>query len=147
MQTRRTHKGFTLIELMIVVAVVGILAAIAYPSYLNHVLKTHRTTAQSALMENAQFLERRFTVNNAYNAGWADAAAANAALPAGVVPENATGSNIRYNITFSAGPAATTYTLQAVPANAQANDPCGTLTLTQTGVRTFSSGTAQTCQW
>ena len=53
------HRGFSLIELMIVVAIVGIIAAIAYPSYSNHVRETRRTTAQADLVELAQWCSSR----------------------------------------------------------------------------------------
>jgi len=59
-------RGFTLIELMIVVAVVAIIAAIAFPSYQNQVQKTRRADAHTALLGAAQTLERCFTRNNSY---------------------------------------------------------------------------------
>lgn len=61
-------RGFTLIELMIVVAVVGILAAIAYPSYIDSIRKSRRADAKSALLDATQRQERFFTENNQYTA-------------------------------------------------------------------------------
>jgi type IV pilus assembly protein PilE len=60
-------KGFTLIEVMIVVAVIGILAAIAYPSYTEHVRKTQRAEAAAALLDTAQLVERGFSQTGSYS--------------------------------------------------------------------------------
>ncbi len=117
-------SGFTLIELMITVAIVAIIAAIAYPSYQNYVIRTHRTSAQSCLSEQAQFMERYYTSNLTY-AGAAPAAActADGALAA------------RYTFT-TANLDASTYTLSAAPKGPQAKDAkCGTLTIDHTGAR------------
>lgn len=123
----KCQSGFTLIELMITIAIIGILASVAYPSYISYVLRASRTDVKSLLLENAQFMERFFTTNNTY---------VGAALPNAVSPKGAAGGAIRYNISFSAGPTATAFTIQAVPAGAQAADSCGTLTLTNTGAQT-----------
>jgi len=124
-------SGFTLIELMIVVAVIGILATIAYPSYMEYVRKAARGEAKAILLETAQYLERFNTTNGTY---------AGAAVVSSVSPKLAAGGAVRYNISFSGAATATAYTLQAVPANAQAADSCGTLTLNQAGVRTAATG-------
>ena len=123
---RRAH-GFTLIELMIAIVIVGILAAIALPVYQQYVLRTHRTEAKAILMETAQFLERYYTTNHTY---------VGAAVLSGVSPKGASGAGVRYTIAFSAGPTASAYTLRAVPANAQTSDACGALTLSNTGAQT-----------
>lgn len=65
--TRDNTRGFTLIELMIVVAIVAIIAAIAYPSYQRSVLKSHRADVESMLTADAQILERCYTQYFSYN--------------------------------------------------------------------------------
>lgn len=120
------QKGFTLVELMIAVAVIGILAAIAYPQYQQYVLRANRAEAQSIMMETAQFMERYFTTNGTY---------AGAALLSDVSPQNSTGSARRYTIDFSVTPSATAFTIRATRVGIQVNDSCGNLTLTHTGVQ------------
>ena len=62
----KNNKGFTLIELMIVVAIIAILTSIAYPSYLEHIKKSRRSDAQSSLNEFASAMERFYTINGSY---------------------------------------------------------------------------------
>jgi type IV pilus assembly protein PilE len=121
------EEGFTLIELMIVVVVIGILSSIALPSYTQYVMRASRTDVKSILLENAQFLERFFTTNNTY---------VGASLPNTVAPKGASGDSVRYDISFSVTPSLSGYVMQAVPVNGQLSDTCGTLTLSSTGAQT-----------
>jgi len=66
MSASTQHKGFTLLELMITVAVIGILAAISIPSYTSHMIKVRRATAAACLMEGAQYAERHYTTKMTY---------------------------------------------------------------------------------
>ncbi|KKM62341.1 hypothetical protein LCGC14_1522670, partial [marine sediment metagenome] len=115
------QTGFTLLELMIVVAIIGIIASIAYPSYQEQVRQTRRANAQASLMELASYMERFYTENFTYN---------NANLPFSQSPKSGTAF---YQITL---PVATTtaYTLRATAQGGQAADAaCTPLTITQTG--------------
>lgn len=130
---KNRNSGFTLIELMIVVVIVSILAMVALPMYKDSVRKGRRADAKAALLENAQFMERIYTESYRYDKNSAGTTIANGSLPVPQSPKD--GSTKFYNLMFAAGPAQNTYTLQAVPTGDQASDPCGTLTLTQTGVK------------
>lgn len=122
----KQQRGFTLVELMIVVAVVGILTAIAMPSYTEYVRRGHRADARAGLLQAAQWLERAATANGLY--------------PSGPLPRSLTWSGDatkRYTIDLAAGSSNAAFTLQAVPNNPgpQAGDKCGTYTLSNTGVQ------------
>jgi type IV pilus assembly protein PilE len=128
--------GFSLIELMVAVAIVGILATVAYPSYQNHVQRTRRADAQGALMGLAGALERHFTVNNTYLG--AAAGGGNTGAPAIYPTEAPLDGNTKYydlRIDDDPAPTVSSYTILAIPKGAQAGDACGTLSLTHTGVR------------
>lgn len=143
--SRRMSAGFSLIEVMIVVVVVGILASIAYPSYVNSIMRTHRATAQACLGSYAAFMERFYTTNLRYDQ---DTAGDAVTLP---VLECASASNSGDNYTYSlvaANLGATTYTLQATPIGTQASrdSQCATLSMTHTGDRGASgTGGAAEC--
>ncbi|MDD3448213.1 MAG: type IV pilin protein [Gammaproteobacteria bacterium] len=127
---KRVAKGFTLIELMIVVAVVAILASIAYPSYVDQVRKSRRAEAQSLMLEDAQWLERQFTANSSYM----DVSVDPPVVPTLPIDQSPRDGTARYNIGVAA--TATTFTLTATPQGDQTNDRCGTMTVDQTGART-----------
>lgn len=128
----RAQRGFTLIELMIIVAIIGILAAVAYPSYIQYVQRANRTDAQAIMMENAQFMERRFTTCGTYGTNATCAAAAT--LPKGQSPES---GSARYLVTLSTA-TATAYTIQAAPTGTYTDALCGTMSLNQAGTKTES---------
>lgn len=130
-------KGFTLMELMIAVAIIGILVAVALPSYQDHVRRSSRAVAKAILHENAQFMEQFYTANNQYDATVGADGIANTvddvavALPITQSPRTGVA---QYAISLQAV-ANATFTLQAVPQGSMAGDICGTLTLTNTGVQ------------
>ena len=122
----RKLRGFTLVELMVTVAIVGILASIAYPSYQQSVMHGRRTDAIQTITYYRQALERCYSQNFTYvNAG---------ATPCPAAPGAAVAStNGYYNITFPTL-AATQYTIQAVPVGPQVNDlQCQVMTVNQSG--------------
>lgn len=139
MHTSAWSRGFTLIELMIVVAIVGVISMVAYPSYQQHVLRTHRATAAACLHELALQMDRRFSTSMAFDQP--------AGLPAVACVNNI---NARYAIGFgvpplpqpgaapapAGAPTPTTYRLEATPAGAQVQDVgCNTLWLEHDGLR------------
>lgn len=136
----KKQQGFNLIELMIVVAIVGIIAAFAYPSYLEQVRQTRRADCSGALTSLGSSMERFFTVNNTYEgAGAAGGDTGTPTIFSGTCPVD--GGTATYNLTIDAA-TPSTYTLHAAPTGAQADDKCGTLTLTNTGLKGVSGANA-----
>lgn len=140
MKTSHTRQafGFTLIEVMIVVAIVAILAAIALPSYQESVRKSKRAEARAGLLEASQWMQRFYSQNDRFDqANDADGTAVALPAPLATVPKGATGGSVYYTIQFEDGTLnARAFTLEAVPSGSMANDRCGTLRLSSVGRRT-----------
>ena len=130
----KRNYGFTLIEVMIVVAIVGILAAIAMPSYTEYIKRGNRASARAALLEAQQFMERFYAANSRYDQNPDGTATA---LPTRLqaVPTNLP----KYDLALG-NLAVGSYTLTATPRTADAT--CGNLTLTSTSVKGQTAVTA-----
>jgi len=160
-------KGFTLIELMITVAILSIIAAVAIPSYTKQIQKNNRAVAKARLSQAVQQLERFYSDNNSY---LVDKATSTCTLIVGTAASqnglmllvnptwNCSGSNTLYSgsnneansaytVAFTGTPTTSTYTLQATAVGTQTGDTqCGNLTLTNAGVKGISgTGSVTTC--
>ncbi|HHW4670228.1 type IV pilin protein [Xylella fastidiosa] len=120
----KKQNGFTLIEVMIVVVIVAILAAVAMTSYQGSILRTRRSAAQACLQQQAQFIERYYTTHMTY-LGVENSA-----------PTCDPSANLDNFYRFTVAAQASTFMLTADPQGAQAGDHCGRLTLSNTGERT-----------
>ena len=142
------QAGFTIIELMIVVAIIGLLAGIGIPSYRDHVTKGKRAEGKAALVAAASRLERYYTQNNCYPSpscgSPTTADSANALLNTGInglSGDSADTSKAAYSITLTVTPQV--FTITAVPRVPFTDAKCGNLTLSNTGRKwTQSNGTA-----
>ncbi len=131
----RQARGFTLIELMVVAAIIAILATIAYPSYQEAVAKAKRNDAAGALLEAAQALERYYSANGRY---------INAAneLPGVFSSQVPTNGNAYYTVAAVGTPTANRFTLRATRAGAMAGDACGNFQINQAGTMSLDSAAA-----
>ena len=130
----RRARGFTMVELLITMAIIGILVAVGYPSYQNHLRKGARATAQAEMLKVADRQAAYLLDARTYAIGAAALTALNITLPAEV--------STKYTVTVTAADGSDTpstppsYTIKATPPTSSAQYPDGELTLTHTGVKT-----------
>lgn len=146
--SHRKRRGFGLMELMIVVAIIGILAAIAYPSYTRYIQRSRRTDAHNILLRIAAEQERHYTSFNRY------ATTLNGAAPAGLGFAGNVSENRFYVVTLSPGITgdSQSFLLQAdanpdAQFNQQALDVCGSLTLASSGIKNFTGEETNGACW
>lgn len=141
-------NGFTLIEIMIVVAIVAILAAVALPSYRDYVNRGRRADAKAVLLQACQYMERVYTERGSYalkSDGTAATTLSLVGMPASLQSAPVDGATKYYDIQplandFGTNVTTSTFALQAVPIGAQSSDSCETLTITNTGIKGQASG-------
>lgn len=137
----KSIRGFTLIELMIVVAIIGIITSIALPSYREFINRSRRAEAQSILMASSQWMERFYSENYRYDQNAAGTGTNDATqFPArfSTSPEPGHGA-AQYTINLVV--ARNQYTITATRVGAMVNDRCGDFTIDQLGRKSIAAGT------
>ena len=130
-------KGFTLVELLVVMIIVGILATIAFPSYREYVARARRSDGQAALLDLASRLERFYSERNTYQSATIGTGGSTDVL------SRTTSSENWYTLSITSA-TANAYNLQATPVGAQAtaDTRCQSLTLNSLGAKGVASGPA-----
>lgn len=143
---QRKQQGFTLIEVMIAVAIVAVLAGIAIPNYTEHVARGRRADAQTQLLAAQQWMERLYSESYRYDQTASGTAVGTvfASQPFRTSPRAGDGA-AAYNLSVNA--ARNTYTLTATRTGIAASDKCGNFTLSNTGQKSIASGTFNTTKF
>lgn len=139
---RRTgaQGGFTLVELMITVAIISIIAAIAYPNYSKYIVRGSRQAAQTEILQLSNLQEKIFLNSNAYAASITTAYNGTSAGGLGVTAGTTTDG--RYTLTISPTTPGQSYTITATPVAGQSQASDGALTFSSTGAKTWGSATS-----
>ena len=132
------YMGFTLIELMITVAIVAIIGAVAYPSYTEHVAKGKRVSATTQLVGAQQWMERRYSEIYTYKSE----NGSNTTLPSVFLTAPASGQGAAaYNLSLPTTQSDTSYTITATRTGSMSNDKCGNLTINNLGQKSIVAST------
>ena len=137
----KTQRGFTLIELMIAVGIIAILAAMAYPSYREYIVRSRRVAAQAIVLEALAFRERVYAENYRYDVYTAGVAVTDAALfPSRYSVSPRDGGTPAYTIAL-ASTSANAYVVRATRAGTLGSDKCGDFEVNNFGAKSLRSGT------
>jgi type IV pilus assembly protein PilE len=147
---RKSQHGFTLVELMVVVVIIGIIAAVAIPAYRGAVMKSNRSSAKAALLDLAAREEKYYTLANTYAFDSTNTtlttigaqlygSGSTTTFPINVPGTGPTLYTIAApSVTLASGATPASFTITATPVNSQANDQCGSFTINSAGQQTVS---------